>query len=513
MRFEVLFVSPTSACFELVNDEVYYSSKKYDVYLNGKLALKDVETNVFSLYNLLPNRDYEVRVENDSLNIHTNNVSCIIHSSQFRNDSKTNDDTLMLQAAINVLPKDGLLVIDPGEYHITSLFLKSDMNLEISKGVKLLANNDVDAYPLIPGEVDAYDSDNKIQLVTWEGNPFITKSSIITGFHLKNVNIVGEGCIDGQAQNSTFWKDVKKLPWGRPRDIFFNDCENLNVHGISVCNTPCWTIHPYFCTHTGWYDLTISNPATGAPNTDGMDPESCEDIKIIGVKFSVGDDCIAVKSGKYYIGKTYKKPTKDLVIRNCYMNRGHGGVVLGSEIGAGTKDIQVERCIFEGTDRGLRIKTRRGRGKDSVIDGIVFKNIIMKGVLTPLVVNMFYFCDPDGKTEYVWSKEKLPVDDKTPYIGSFVFDNIHASDAEYALGWFYGLPEQPIASITIKNSSFTMKEDAGKGMPAMMSYIDEQSKTGFYFNNVGKVVFDNVKASGFTGEKVILNNVSSFKEE
>lgn len=513
MKFNALFVSATSACFELVNNDIYFCKDKYDVLVNGKKVLTDINTNVFSIYDLVPNRKYEIQIGNDKLEITTKNVSLILHSKDFINPSKTNDDTLVLQAAINCLPKNGLLVIDEGDYHITTLFLKSDMTLQLNKGARLLANTDVNAYPLIPGEVKYYDSDKMMQLGCWEGNPFICKTSIITAFHQENIDIVGLGTIDGQAQNSDFWKDVKKLPWGRPRDIHFNDCKNINMHGVTICNTPCWTIHPYFCDHTGWYDLVVNNPATGAPNTDGMDPEACDDIKVIGVNFSVGDDCIAVKSGKYYIGKTYKKPTQNLVIRNCYMHRGHGGVVLGSEIGAGTKDIQVERCIFEGTDRGLRIKTRRGRGKDSIIDGVLFKDILMKNVLTPLVVNMFYFCDPDGKTEYVYSKEKLPVDDKTPYIGSFVFDNIHATNAEYALGWFYGLPEQPIGSITIKNSSFTVKPDAKPGMPAMMSYIDEQCKLGFYFNNVKNVKFENVEASGYDGQKVILNNVDSFKEE
>jgi len=511
MKFNCIFVSPTSACFELDNKEIYYSNKKYDVYVNDKLTLKDVNTNVFSLYDLEPDKEYSIKVDNDIINIHTKAVSVILHAKDFSNPSKEKDDTLMLQATINILPKDGMLIIDEGEYHITSLFLKSDITIDIKKGAKLLASTNIDDYPLIPGEIKK-ENGQMMQIGAWEGKPFMMKTSIITGFHLSNINIVGQGIIDGQADKSKFWENVKTLPWGRPRDIYFNDCQHLYMHGITVKNTPCWTIHPYFCDHTGWFDLNISNP-NDAPNTDGMDPECCEDIKIIGVKFSVGDDCIAVKSGKIYIGKTYKRPSKNVVIRNCYMNHGHGGIVLGSEIGAGIKELSVERCLFEATDRGLRIKTRRGRGKDSIIDDVLFKDIIMKDVLTPLVVNMFYFCDPDGKTEYVWSKEKLPVDDQTPYIGKFIFDNIQATNAQYALGWFYGLPEMPIGSITIKNSSFTMKEDAKKGMPAMMSYIDEQCKTGFYFNNVDNVYFNNVSATGYDGEKVILNNVKEFKED
>jgi polygalacturonase len=242
-----------------------------------------------------------------------------------------------------------------------------------------------------------------------------------------------------------------------------------------------------------------------------MDPECCSDVKVIGVYFSVGDDCIALKSGKMYIGSKYQVPTEHVEIRNCYMHEGHGAIVLGSEVSAGVKDIKVERCYFEHTDRGFRIKTRRGRGKTSVIDKVLFKDIVMEHVLTPLVINMFYFCDPDGKSEYVWSKEKLPIDDRTPYLGSFTFENIQARDAEYALGWFYGLPEMPIKSVTIKNSSFTVKKDADKGMPAMMSNIQECSKKGFCFFNVQQVVLENVKAEGYEGKEVETSAVSSLQ--
>ena len=103
------------------------------------------------------------------------------------------------------------------------------------------------------------------------------------------------------------------------------------------------------------------------------------------------------------------------------MNKGHGAVVLGSECSGGIRDLKVEKCYFYDTDRGLRIKTRRGRGESMVIDGVTFDNILMDQVRTPLVMNMFYFCDDDGKTEYVWSKEALKVDERTPFLGSFIF--------------------------------------------------------------------------------------------
>ena len=328
----------------------------------------------------------------------------------------------------------------------------------------------------------------------------------------ENVNLYGLGVIDGNAQNSTWWIDVKKLKFGRPRLLFLDGCENIQVQGISFRNTPCWTIHPFYSKNIGFYDIRVTNPKD-SPNTDGMDPESCDDVKIIGVIFSVGDDCIAIKSGKIYMGMKYQTPSSNFIIRNCLMKDGHGGIVLGSEMSGGIKNLSVERCIFKDTDRGLRIKTRRGRGKYCIVDGVEFNDILMDGVLTPLVINMYYFCDPDGKTEYVWSKEKLPVDDRTPYLGKFTFNRINAINAEWAAGYFYGLPEMPIKEIVINDSSFSFKDNASSGIPAMMSFIEPVSKVGFYFNCVNKIKLNNVKVEGYSGEKIISNNVESIVEK
>ena len=109
-----------------------------------------------------------------------------------------------------------------------------------------------------------------------------------------------------------------------------------------------------------------------SPNTDGLNPESCDDVEITGCLFSVGDDCIAVKAGKISVGAKYKVPSSNIRIRQCCMRDGHGSITLGSEMAAGIKNLQARQCVFLNTDRGLRIKTRRGRGKDAVIDWCLF---------------------------------------------------------------------------------------------------------------------------------------------
>ena len=510
--FNVLFLGPSAISIELDNQDIYYSSKPYDVYLNDELVIHQGNKNVISLYNLTPNKEYKVKIGDEEMMIKTPDVSVIFDINDFGVvKDGVHDDTKAINQAIMMLPKNGLLVFDEGIYRFTSIFLKSDIHIELKKGAHLLALEDVNEYPTFKGEIKTHHEDECIELGQWEGSPFPMKPAMISGYWLQNVNLYGEGTIDGNAQNSTWWINHKSHPWGRPRLLFLDGCENINIQGLLFTNTPCWTLHPFYSKKLGFYDLRIKNPKD-SPNTDGMDPESCDDVKIIGVHFSVGDDCIAIKSGKMYMGMKYKTPSSNFVIRNCLMQDGHGGIVLGSEMSGGIKNLTVERCIFKDTDRGLRIKSRRGRGKYAIIDGVEFHDIQMDGVLTPLVINMFYFCDPDGKTEYVYSKEKLPVDDRTPYLGKFTFKRIRAINAEWAAGYFYGLPERPIGKICIEDSSFSFKEVASSGKPAMMSFIDDVSKLGLFFNGVEEVELKNVRLEGYVGERIIKENVGRIKE-
>lgn len=505
MEFRLLHVTCCSATFELVNQDIYQVCKEFAVLLDG-VEIFRTRRNVFSVFDLLPDREYEVSVDGFSLRFKTSSVSYVLHMKDFIRGVNEKDDTLRVQSAILMTPKNGLLVFDDGDYYVTSLFLKSDITLEIKKGARILGNTDKDSYPICPGEIPSSNGEKPLELLSWEGNPLKGKPSLISGYDVSNVEIVGEGIVDGRADQSLFWKDVKKLDWARPRLVFLNRCRHVHFVGVRFQNTPCWTIHPFFSDYLGFYDIEISNPKD-SPNTDGMDPESCQHLEIIGVRFSVGDDCIALKSGKIYMGKLFKRPSSDVVIRNCFMNEGHGAIVLGSEAGAGLKDLLIERCLFRHTDRGLRIKSRRGRGKDSVIDHVVFKDIIMDNVLTPLTINMFYFCDPDGKEEYVQTRSSLPVDERTPYLGHFRFERIHAIDCEYALGYFLGLPEAKIASVEIVDSEFSMKENASSGKPVMALGVEDVSKLGFVFENVDRVVLENVKASGYSDKEVIEHGV------
>ncbi len=195
------------------------------------------------------------------------------------------------------------------------------------------------------------------------------------------------------------------------------------------------------------------------------------------------------------------------------MRDGHGSITLGSEMAGGVKNLRALDCVFLHTDRGLRIKTRRGRGKDAVIDGILFEHIKMDHVMTPFVINSFYFCDKDGHTDYVQCKDPLPVDDRTPSVKSLAFHNIHAENCHVAAAFFYGLPEQKIEQVEMKNVYVNYAQEAKSGKPAMMDGIpDEICKMGIYANNIHKFVLENVTVEGADGEAIHIENVDHVLE-
>lgn len=506
---KLLFTSSTSACFEWQNDLPYYHDGEYTIHLNGECAYTG-NTNVFSLYGLTPDTQYTITSPSfdGELVFTTKSESFVINVRDFGavGDGKT-DDTMAVQAAINCLPKGARVLFPAGTYLVTPLCLKSHMTLEVADGAKILGSPDMSKYPVIPGTVlDALTGEEHI-FGTWEGNAVPMSQALIFAEHAEDITIVGPGTIDGNAAEAGWWIGFKERPVGRPRLIFFNRCDGVRVHGIYACNSASWQMHPYFSKNVDFLDMYISAPKD-SPNTDAIDPEACDRVDIIGCKFSVGDDCIAIKSGKIDIGLKYKTPANRHTIRNCLMQFGHGAVTLGSEMAGGVTNLTVNKCVFKQTDRGLRIKTRRGRGKQAVIDGVVFENIKMEGVLTPIVMNMWYnCCDPDRNSEYVWSREHLPVDDRTPYLGKFTFRNMVCENCEAAACYCDGLPERPIEEINVENITFTFSPDAKPSRPAMREFMEEFCRVGMYFDNVKRLTVSNVTLEGVVGEDLIASHI------
>jgi polygalacturonase len=249
-------------------------------------------------------------------------------------------------------------------------------------------------------------------------------------------------------------RDIQFL---RPPLLQFFNCSKINVEGITLRNSPFWTLHPVYCTGVNVSGVNVKNPAD-APNTDGIDIDSCEDVLIENCHVAVGDDGIAIKSGAGDDGIRVGKPCYRVTVRGCTVEDGHGGIVIGSETAAGIFDVLAEDCLFRGTDRGIRIKTRRGRG--GKIHDLEFRRLTMENNLCPLAINMFYRCgaEPDDPC---FSQEALPVDPSTPSIKNVRISQIRATGCRASAGFIAGLPESPVENISLQCCEFSTDEHSG----------------------------------------------------
>lgn len=507
----VLEVNSCGVTLELGDKTPYFSHKSFDILVNG-IKIRSENRNVFSLFGLPRGQKLKIEAGEECAEI-------IIPEPAFEACVKdfgaagdgVRDDTAAFTAAINCLPENSVIRVPEGDYLIKPVFLKSGITLYLEKGARLSGDTVRGNYPVLPAVINGNGGD--INLGTWQGEEAPCFASLITAVGQQNIKVAGEGTIDCRAQAADWYQNhrVMRGAW-RPRGIFLNSCQNVILQGITVKNTPSWNIHPYFCKNVKIYDVNLINPED-MPTTDGIDPDCSDGVEIIGAHISVGDDCIAIKSGTLELAKKYRTPCKNIKIRNCLMEKGHGGVVLGSELSGGIQDISVSRSIFEGTDRGLRIKTRRGRGRVGSCGGITFSDIVMNGVKVPFVINMYYnMGDESGHFEYVWTAEKLPVDERTPALGSFTFKNISCTGVEYCAGAFYGLPEAPVGEVVFDSVTFDYNTECQAGYPDMREKNRKVKCGGLYFEFVEKVVLKSVKINGQSGEKIIKKGVTELTE-
>lgn len=518
MQLECLFVSARSATLALRDGGLYNTLKPYRLSVEGAYETK-ADRVITSLYGLLPDTSYRLCVWDGEeklaeLSFDTASESCTLDVRRFGAvGDGTHDDTAAIQAAIVCCPPEGRVLIPRGLYLVGPLFLKSHIRLEVARDAELRLITDRSRFPVLPGLTETTDEQSEFTLGSWEGNPLDMFAALLTGMDLEDVQIYGEGLLDGQAQLGDWWQSpkVKRGAW-RGRLLYLCRCSNVTVQGIRFQNSPAWNLHPHFSSNLQFFSIGVTAPAD-SPNTDGFDPESCRGVLLAGAHFSLGDDCIALKSGKLYMGRTYRTPCEDVEIMHCLMENGHGGVTIGSEMAGGVKNVRVHDCLMRHTDRGLRIKTRRGRGKDGIIDDITFTNVRMEHVGAPLVVNAMYFCDPDGKTPYVQSREPQPVDERTPYIGKLTFTGIHADGCHACAGYFLGLPEQPIERITITDTHFTYAPDATPMPPAMAVGVDSCLRRGLITQNVRLLECRNVSIEGQDGERLSAENVEKIEWE
>jgi len=506
----ILLVTPTSVSVELKNKDCYYR-EPYNIFLNDVPAGTE-NRNCFSLYGLQPDTEYRLSIvtsadkaaDPKTVSFRTLSLKERVYRSD--RDGGMENDTEGLQAAIDALHEDEFLTID-GVYKVTALFLKDHLMLHLPKGSRLLGETDRTRFPILSKEEEK----NGIVLGTWEGYADDSFASILTGIGVKNVCIYGEGIIDCKAQDTDWWVNhrVKRIA-RRPKGIFLHTCENVVLEGITVCNTPSWNQHPFHCKNLKYIHMNLENPPN-SPTTDGIDPESCDNVLIVGTRISVGDDCIAIKSGKLDFARKYRTPCSQITVRNCLMEHGHAGVTIGSENSGGVRDVLITNCLFRMTDRGLRIKSQRGRGNLAVIENITFRNVHMDDVKSPFVINAFYKAGTDEVDER-FDRKAQPVTDLTPVFRDFTMEEIICENVSYGVGFFLGLPESMLKKVTLRNITVSYKPDAKAGEMAMTAWKEHFRHVGFVCENLEELHLDHVIFSEEPEQKFILRNVNQVKE-
>jgi polygalacturonase len=400
-------------------------------------------------------------------------------------------DTRAIQSAIDACRQagGGTVYIPAGDYLVGSLFLTSHLTLHLDAGARLLGSQDAADYPIVDGR--------------WEGIDRKTHAPLIAGDDLTNVTLTGRGTIDGRGAG--WWQQHRAgtLNYPRPRLIGLTSCDNVTIEGITLTRSPSWTIHPARCHNVTVDKVTILNPPD-SPNTDGINPDACRNVHISNCHIDVGDDCITLKSGTEE-DRAALSPCENIAITNCTMVHGHGGVVIGSEMSGGVRNVVIANCVFVGTDRGIRLKSRRGRG--GVVEDIRVSNVLMEDVLCPFIMNLYYGCGAWG-AERISDKRPYPVDEGTPRFRRIQFNGITARRVRYAAGFIYGLAEMPIEEISFSDIAISMAPDAEPGHPAMAPDMEPMQRAGFYAWNASSLRFHHVEVEGQLGPAFALTHVT-----
>ncbi len=313
----------------------------------------------------------------------------------------------------------GRVVVPPGRFLTGAIHLRSRVNLHVREGATLAFSTDPRAYlPLV--------------FTRWEGIELMNYSPFIYAWEQRDIAITGRGTLDGQASATNWWSWKARGTAAQPSDTnrtgfvaaggqkrlselaaarvpvaerVFGDgdhlrpnfiqpyrCDNVLIEGVRIINSPMWEIHPVLCRNVIVRGVDI---ASHGPNNDGCDPESCRDVLIEHCTFDTGDDCIALKSGRNDDGRRVNVPVENVVIRDCRMKDGHGGVVIGSEISGSARNVFAERCQMDSPhlDRALRIKTNAMRG--GIVEHIYMRDVTVGQVAEAVVAINFYYEEAD----------------------------------------------------------------------------------------------------------------------
>ncbi len=376
-----------------------------------------------------------------------------------------------------------VLYIEKGVYPTGPIDIPSHTRLVLEEGAELSFIDDFSIYEPVE--------------TWWEGVPCWAMHPCFFISEVEDVVIEGGGVLRGNGQKwweyILHWKNTGRLAGpetkeellfaslnkgyedqpggggGRPKQFLrppllqIYKSKDVVIKGITVTESPFWTIHPLLSDNLTIENVHVKNPYD-SPNTDGIDIEMCQGVTVRGCLVDVGDDGIAVKSGSGALARKMGREAKYITIEGCKVLSAHGGLVIGSETANGVENITVKDCFFDGTDRGVRIKTRRGRG--GKIRGINVSDITMDNVICPISINMYYRCgDPDP---IAFSLDPQPIDDLTPEISDVSIKGLKVTHARASASFIVGLPESPIRNVKISDCDIQLQDEIESGLEIEM---------------------------------------------
>ena len=350
----------------------------------------------------------------------------------------------------------GRVVVPAGEFLTGPVRLLSNVDLHLAAGATLRFSTDPARY--LP-----------VVLTRWEGVELMNYVPLVYAFEEQNVAVTGSGTLDGQADATHWWPwKAKTGPESQKpdRDRLFRQaeegipaaqrvygaghylrppllqvyrCRNVLIEGVTIRSSPFWVIHPVLSSNVTVRGVSIFSLG---PNSDGCDPESSTDVLIEDTLFDTGDDCIAIKSGRNADGRRLAAPSERIIVRNCRMRAGHGGVTIGSEVSGGVRDVFAERNAMSSPDldRGLRIKTNAARG--GIVENIFMRDTEINEVGSAIDVDMLYMvADEDLSRPY------------TPAVRNVLVERLIVNRAAVALS-IVGLAGSPVSGLVIRDSVF-----------------------------------------------------------
>ncbi|HZB43746.1 MAG TPA: glycoside hydrolase family 28 protein [Pyrinomonadaceae bacterium] len=381
-----------------------------------------------------------------------------------RGDGRTdNTDAIRKAIAAAHAAGGGRVVVPAGTFLTGAIHLKSNVNLHVSEGATLKFSTDPAKYlPLV--------------YTRFEGTECMNYSPLIYAFEQENIAVTGRGTLDGSASDENWWRwarrgpngqrspaheDIRRLremgntgvpvrervfgPGYHLRNSFIQPyrSRNILVEGVEIINSPFWEIHPVLSQNVTVRGVRID---THGPNNDGCDPESSRDVLIEDCVFDTGDDCIAIKSGRDDDGRRVNVPSENIIIRNSTMKDGHGGVVIGSEISGGARNVFVEDCKMDSPnlDRALRFKSNAIRG--GVVENVFMRNVevgrVSEAVLT---IDLLYDTGDKGPHK--------------PVVRNVLVENVTSRSSPRVM-WIVGFPGVRIDNIRFVNCTFRGVETA-----------------------------------------------------